>query len=134
MYLRRKKMSKWLNKKLFESFSAEKINEEENKQEQGESNYPTWKAAAGDVDKNATYEVRLLPYKNGFYKKIKFHFFKVGDKFRFFMCKKQHNDDEYCPICEVVKKLWTGSEADKTRARELKRKEKFVTNIFIVIS
>lgn len=125
-------MSKWLNDDLFKKFVEERKKEDE-KQDSGkfQQKWPT--PAAGTSETPETYIIRFLPDKKGIpYKKFYYHMFKVGEKFKFFLCPKTHNFDNYCPICAATSKLWTGSDADKEIAKVLKRKEKFVGNIFIV--
>lgn len=92
-----------------------------------------WKALEkGPSDNPKVYEVRFLPDpKNGFYKKIFYHMWKFGDKWMYFTCPKTENFDNPCPICAVVNKLFQGSENDKNEARKLKRKEKYVSNVFV---
>jgi hypothetical protein len=55
----------------------------------------------------------------------------MGEKWVYFQCPKTEDFNNPCPICAVVNKHFQGSENDKTEARKLKRKEKFVSNVFV---
>lgn len=125
-------MSKWINKDLFKEFAEEKKNET-----QPTSGGPLfekkWKALEkGPSSDPKTYEVRFLPdVKNGFYKKIHYHMWKVGEKYVYYVCPKTDDFNNPCPICSAVNKLFAGSEDDKKIARNMKRKEKYVSNVFV---
>lgn len=87
----------------------------------------------GTTDRPKTYVIRFLPDKKGnFYQKYYYHMFQSGEKWVFILCPKTHNFENYCPFCSVTNKLYTGSAADKKMAYQYKRKEKFVSNIFVV--
>lgn len=58
--------------------------------------------------------------------------FQSGDQWKFSICPKTFNQEAYCPICAVTNKLYKGNEADKSEAQKFKRKEKFVSNIYVV--
>ncbi|MFW6026787.1 MAG: hypothetical protein ACOCRX_10640, partial [Candidatus Woesearchaeota archaeon] len=48
------------------------------------------------------------------------------------LCPKTFNFENPCPICSVTSKLYKGTEDDKKEAGRYKRKQKFVSNIFVV--
>jgi len=125
-------MSKWVTKDLFKEFVEEKRNETQ-PTSGGAFLDKKWKALEkGPSDNPKTYEVRFLPDPTkGFYQKIFYHMWKMGEKWVYFQCPKTEDFNNPCPICAVVNKLFQGSENDKTEARKLKRKEKFVSNVFV---
>jgi hypothetical protein len=109
---------------------------EEQKKEDSNSGTPSfkreWKPEKGTADKPNSYEIRFLPdVKTGFYKKQLYHMFQVDGKWAFYQCPKTTDFNNPCPICSVVQKLYQGSEDDKKEARRLKRKQKFISNIFV---
>jgi len=129
-------VSKWISKELFNDFQKEKKSEIEN-----QSTYSgvrrsdiIWETPVkGTQDKPKIYEGRFLPDTNGgFYKKYSYHMFQSGDKWVFIICPKTYNFDNYCPFCSATSKLYQGSAADKKMAYNYKRKEKFVSNFFLV--
>lgn len=125
-------MSKWITKDLFQSFVEEKKNE--TVQNTGGAFFDKrWKALEkGPSDNPKTYEVRFLPDpKSGFYKKIFYHMYKSGEKWVYASCPKTEDFNNPCPICSVVNKLFQGTENDKNEARKLKRKEKYVSNVYV---
>lgn len=126
-------MSKWINKEKFEKFKNER--ESDTVPEIGGNNfarkYPSPKM--GTASKPNEYHVRLLPDTNGdFYKKMHFHMFRSGEKWNFILCPKTFSMDNYCPWCALTQILYQGSESDKKRAYNYKRKDKFVGNVFVV--
>lgn len=125
-------MSKWISKDTFKEFADEKKNETQ-PASGGAFLDKKWKALEkGPSDNPKTYEVRFLPDpKNGFYKKIFYHMWKQGEKWVYQLCPKTEDFNNACPICAVVNKLFQGSESDKNEARKLKRKEKYVSNVFV---
>lgn len=125
-------MSKWVTKDLFQNFVEEKKNETQ-PATGGAFIDKKWKnLEKGPSDNPKTYEVRFLPDPvKGFYKKIFYHMWKVGEKWCFYQCPKTEDFNNPCPICAVVNKLFQGSESDKVEARKLKRKEKYVSNVFV---
>lgn len=123
-------MSKWINKDLFAEFTNEKKNEVAGGS--GNDFSKKWSVEKGTADNPKTFEVRFLPdKKQGFYKKYYYHMWKIGEKWTFVQCPKTHDFNNPCPICSVVNKLFAGSETDKNEARKLKRKQKFISNVFI---
>jgi hypothetical protein len=126
-------MSKWLKKDAYEMFANEKTKEAEEQQEQG-GFYNKWKnPKMGTTEKAKEYKIRLLPdVENGFYKKYMYHGFKSGETFKYFLCEKTHGMDKYCPWCEATKMLYQGNDSDKRKAGEYKRKERYVSNVYIV--
>lgn len=126
--------SKWIKKDLFEQFVEEKQNEETNKKPTSRRSDMVWQTPQmGTQDKPKIYEVRLLPDPTGqFYKRFYYHGFKSGDRWYFPLCTKTDDFYNWCPFCAAASKLYTGTQADKTLASSIKRKEKFVGNIFVV--
>jgi len=126
-------MSKWVNKEKFEDFKKER---ERDKKEKPDNityarRYPNPKM--GSHDKPKEYHVRLLTDPNqDFYKKYHYHMFQSGDQWVFIMCPKTKDMDAYCPWCHATQLLYKGSSADKKKAYNYKRKDKYVGNIFVV--
>jgi len=126
-------MSKWVNKEKFEDFKKER---ESDKTEKPDNityarRYPNPKM--GSHDKPKEYHVRLLTDPNqDFYKKYHYHMFQSGDQWVFIMCPKTKDMDAYCPWCHATQLLYKGSSADKKKAYNYKRKDKYVGNIFVV--
>lgn len=121
-------MSKYVRKDLFAKFKEQVQQESTPSERKGPSNkFPN--PAPGE------YKFRFLPDKTGeqFYKKYFYHMFQVGDKWTFIMCPKTFDFEAYCPLCAVANKLYkTGNESDKKEAGRFKRKEKFVSNIYVL--
>jgi len=126
-------MSKWVNKEKFEEFKKER------EQDTSDDNtgvdyarlYPNPKM--GTLNKPKEYHIRLLPDPNGdFYKKYHYHMFESGENWIFIMCPKTYDMNAYCPWCHANQILYKGSSADKKKAYQYKRKEKYVGNIFVV--
>jgi len=126
----------WINKDLFSKFQEEKKQEKEKKSEVSfiRRSEISWKnPTRGTSDKAKVYTGRFLPDPNGnFYKKYMYHMFQTGDNWSFFLCPKTHNFDNYCPWCSVTSKLYTGTKEDKKAAYNYKRKEKFVSNFYVL--
>lgn len=128
-------MSKWIKKELFSKFQEEKKNEAETQQQSGlRRSDLVWETPQkGTSERPKVYEGRFLPDKNGnFYKKYSYHMFQSGEKWAFILCPKTHAFENYCPVCSVTSKLYQGSPADKRTAYQYKRKDKFVSNFFVV--
>ncbi len=125
-------MSKWLNNDKFEKFKNERLND--NERDDSVSFARKWRnPKMGTLSKPKEYILRLLPDPDGeFYTKIKYHMFQSGESWNFIMCPKTHDQDAYCPWCQITQLLYNGSTADKKKAKDYKRKEKFVGNIFII--
>ncbi len=125
-------MSKWVNTEKFEEFREEREND--NSTEKQVSFARKWKnPQMGTINKPNEYHLRMLPDTDGnFYKKMMYHMFQSGESWYFIMCPKTHGMDNYCPWCAVTQLLYQGSTADKKKAGQLKRKEKFVGNTYIV--
>ena len=125
------KMSKWLNADKFKDFKNDR--QSDNTVDDSVSfarKYTNPKM--GTQQKPKQYEMRLLPDPDGnFYKKYMYHMFMSGESWNYIMCPKTHGLDNYCPWCEINKILYQGSSADKKKAKDYKRKEKFVGNVFI---
>lgn len=126
-------MSKWLNKEDYEMFANQKANEAE-KEPAGGGFYKKWKnPQMGTTERAKEYAIRLLPnIKRGFYKEYLYHAFTSGENFTYFLCEKTGDLDKYCPWCEANKILYQGNESDKKKAADYKRKERYVSNVFIV--
>ena len=126
-------MSKWINKELFDDFQKEKTEEKDN-EGFSRSNLLWNTPEKGTVENPKVYEGRFVPDKNGqFYKRFYYHMWQSGDEsWNFVLCPKTNDWKNYCPICSATQKLFKGDEADKKQAYQLKRKEKFVGNWFVV--
>ena len=127
-------MSKWLKKDSYEMFADKKTKEAEQQDTQvGGGFYNKWKnPKMGTTEKAKEYKIRLLPdVEEGFYKDYMYHGFMSGETFKYFLCEKTHGMDKYCPWCEATKMLYQGNESDKRKAGDYKRKQRFVSNIFI---
>jgi len=129
-------MSKWIKKSLFSDFQQEKKEEADAPQQQFglRRSELVWETPQkGSSEKPKIYEGRFLPDKNGgFYKKYSYHMFQSGEKWAFVLCPKTQGMDRYCPLCSATSKLYQGTAADKKMAYNYKRKEKFVSNFFLV--
>ena len=128
-------MSKWISKDLFNDFQKEKKAEADKPTTYGMKRSDViWETPQkGTAEKPKIYEGRFLPnIDGGFYKKYSYHMFQSGEKWMFLLCPKTHDFDNYCPLCSATSKLYQGSAADKKMARNYKRKEKFVSNFFII--
>ena len=127
--------SKWINKDLFNEFQEQKKAEADSTPTGGMKRSDlVWKTPEkGTTDKAKVYEGRFVPDKKGnFYMKYFYHMFLSGDQWTFTLCPKTFNFNDYCPLCSATSKLYTGSAADKKMASNYKRKEKFVSNIYII--
>lgn len=125
--------SKWVNKALFENYVQEKEKEEAPQQYVKRSDliFPT--PEMGTAEKAKVYEFRFIPDNKGnFTKKYMYHAFRVGEKFRSFVCEKSFGMDNFCPWCLASQKLYMGNDNDKKAASNYKRKNRNVGNIFIV--
>jgi len=125
-------MSKWLDKSKFNEWEEKKVNEKE--KEPINSFYPKLtNPPMGPNGKPREYEFRLLPDLDGTgYKTYFYHMFKVGESWEFFACPKTHGLDEYCPWCAISGILYKGNASDKAKAKEYSRKQKYVSNIYVV--
>jgi len=125
-------MSKWLDKDKFKDFKNDRQNEAEKPETQMAFARRWRNPVMGSQSKPKEYHLRFLSDPNGeFYKKYNYHMFKSGENWKFIMCPKTHGMDEYCPWCQITQLLYQGSAADKKKAGEYKRKEKYVGNIFV---
>ena len=126
-------MSKWLNKKKFKEWDEQKSTEQDNSNE-NQSFYKKWiNPKMGGVGKPREYEFRLLPDTDGSgYKGYFYHMFQVGEKWEFFSCPKTEGLECYCPWCQITQILYKGNASDKKKAGDYKRKQKYVSNVFIV--
>jgi len=129
-------MSKWINKDLFNDFQKEKKVEADAPQQQfglRRSDLVWETPQKGTSERPKVYEGRFVPDPKGnFYKKYSYHMFQSGEKWAFILCPKTEAFENYCPVCSVTSKLYQGSPADKRMAGSYKRKEKFVSNFFLV--
>ena len=128
-------MSKWINKDLFDHFRKEKIDEKDTQVTTFRRSDLLWDTPEkGTVEQPKIYEGRFLPDSNGnFYEKYFYHMWQAGEKWVFVLCPKTFDFANYCPFCSAVNKLYSsGSKQDRSHAYQLKRKEKFVSNFYIV--
>ena len=126
-------MSKWINKSLFENYAQQKEKEEAPQQfiKRSERVWPT--PEMGTAEKAKVYEGRFLPDPKGsFTKKYFYHGFKVGEKFRSFLCDKTDDMNNFCVFCAATQKLYMGNDNDKKAAANYKRKTRNVGNWYIV--
>ena len=128
-------MSKWLRKDDYEMFADQKAKEAENATTDTVGGfYKKWKnPQMGTQEKAKEYKLRLLPDpKKGYYKNYLYHGFMSGESFNYFLCEKTFDMDAYCPFCDATKMLYQGNDSDKRKASEYKRKERFVSNVYII--
>lgn len=125
-------MSKWVNSEKFEEFRTDREND--NSKQENNTFARKWRnPQMGTLQKANEYFLRMLPDTDGnFYKKMFYHMFLSGESWNFIMCPKTHGMDNYCPWCAITQLLYQGSAADKKRAAQYKRKEKFVGNTFVI--
>ena len=128
-------MSKWIDKDLFDEFQKEKIEEKDNSGGANRSAllWPT--PEKGSIENPKVYEGRFVPDpKKQLYKRYYYHMWQAGDEsWIFVLCPKTHDFKNYCPFCSVTSKLYAGgTKQDKAQGYNLKRKEKFVGNWFVV--
>lgn len=126
-------MSRWINKDLFENYVQEKEQEAAPKQFVRRSDilFPT--PEMGTTEKPKVYEGRFLQDPKGkFTLKYMYHGFKVGEKFKSFLCEKTHGLDNFCPFCTATQKLYMGNTNDKKAAGNYKRKNRNVGNWYVV--
>ena len=128
--------SKWINGDLFNKFQEQKKNEKDKPQGGGglRRSELAWKnPEMGTVDRAKIYVGRFLPDPKGqFYKEYQYHMFKVGEQWTFFLCPKTYHMENFCPWCSANSKLYTGTKADKQQAYQLKRKQKFLGNWYVI--
>ena len=125
-------MSKWLDKKLFETYKEESKNRQTTKPPIIRSEVVWQNPKAGTEDIPEVYEGRLLSDPNGlFVKRYLYHMWKVGDKYTSHLCPKTTEFSAWCPICSLVSILYNGTSDDKNLAKQMKRKERFVCNFYI---
>jgi len=124
--------SKWIKAEKFEEFRGER--ESDNSTEKQITYARRWRnPQMGSQQKPNEYQIRLLPDTDGnFYKKYFQHVFQSGESWNYILCPKTNGLDNYCPWCAASQLLYQGSTADKKKAALLKRREKFVSNIFVV--
>jgi hypothetical protein len=124
-------MSKWVNTEKFDDFREEREND---KQKENPitfaRKYPNPKM--GDQNRPHEYHLRLLPDPDGnFYKKYFYHMFQSGESWHYIVCPKTHGMDNYCPWCAITQLLYQGSSADKKKASQYKRRDRYVGNVFV---
>jgi len=129
-------MSEWIDKELFRNFKEEKKREREqdDKRQNGiERTAVLWPTPErGTTEKPKMYEGRFLPdIKGRFYMKYYYHMFTDGEKWYFVLCDKTFDFGNFCPWCTVTSRLYQGTQDDKKKAYEYKRKEKFVGNFYL---
>ena len=126
-------MSKWVNTDKFEQFKEERSNDTSDKKSDVSFARKYKNPVMGTNSKPKEYHLRLVPdMKGNFYKKIHYHMFQSGETWYFIVCPKTENFDNYCPWCQLTQLLYQGSDSDKTRAQQYKRKDKFVGNVYVV--
>jgi hypothetical protein len=125
---------KWIDKDLFAKYVETKEQEAEPKgQGMRRSDFVWPTPAAGTADKPKVYEGRLLQDPKGlFTKKYYYHMWKSGEKMVFVLCPKTDDFNNWCALCAVTSKLYTGTDTDKKLASDVKRKERHVANFYIV--
>lgn len=127
--------SKWIDGDLFGEFQQKKKDEKDKPQGGGVFRSEiVWKTPEkGTIDTPKVYEGRFITDKNGrFYEKYYYHMFKSGESWIFILCPKTFDFECFCPFCTASQKLYMGTTADKKRARDYSRKEKFVGNFYII--
>ena len=133
--MRRKKMtSKWINKKYFDEYTKNKENENTGTSDDFDRLNRMWRTPVkGTVESPKVYEGRFLPDPKGkFTLRFFYHLFNSGDQWRFVLCTKTFDFQNWCPFCAATSKLYKGSDADKKQAYNYKRKSKHVGNFYIV--
>ena len=128
-------MSKWIDKEVFEDFQKEKIEEKDNEGGANRSAKLWITPEKGSIENPKVYEGRFVPDPKGkFYKRYYYHMWQAGDEsWIFILCPKTHDFKNYCPFCSVTSKLYAGgTKSDKAQGYNIKRKEKFVGNWFVV--
>lgn len=127
-------MSKWIDKNLFDDFQKKKT--EEKDQPSNNRSELLWENPKMGTTENAKiYEGRLLPDPdNSFYERYYYHMWQAtDDSWYFVLCPKTEKFENFCPLCKANQKLYaTGSKEDKRQAYNIKRKEKFAVNWFVV--
>jgi len=125
-------MSKWLDEKQIEEYLDLKKNETPGPR----ATDVLWKPDKGTKNTPNMYKFRFLPNKSrGFTKKYMYHMFRKssGEGWIFILCSKTDDWNNFCPICAINNKLWQSeSKADKDLARAMKRKNKHISNIYLV--
>lgn len=125
-------MSKWIDKELFDDFQKEKTEEKDNEGFRSENVWAT--PEKGTTENPKVYEGRFLPDPKGkFYKRYYYHMWQSADEsWNFVLCTKSFDWTNYCPVCSATQKLFKGDDNDVKQAYQIKRKEKFVGNWFVV--
>ena len=127
--------SKWINKSLFSEYVREKEEEKANvPQYENNRSALVWKNPdKGSSDTPNIYEGRLLPDPKGkFTRKYYYHMFKSGENWLFSLCPKTFDFSAWCPFCSITQKLYKGSASDKSMASNYKRKQKHITNFYVI--
>lgn len=127
----------WVNVDAFNKFVEEKKQEKEPVNTGGfkRKMEVMWRnpVRGQSTEKPKVYTGRFLTDPKGqYYKKYHFHGFMLGDKFQSHLCPKTFNFDNFCPWCFATSKLYTGSNADKKSAGNFKRKDKYLSNFYII--
>lgn len=126
-------MSKWIDKELFNDFQKEKTEEKDSDGfNRSEKLWAT--PEKGTTENPKVYEGRFIPDPKGkFYKRYYYHMWQSGDEsWNFILCPKSHDWKNYCPLCAATQKLFKGDDSDVKQAYQVKRKEKFIGNWFVV--
>jgi len=127
-------MSQWIDKDLFSKFAEEKSKEQDSPTAGPRRLDIVWQTPEkGTPERAKNYEGRFLPdTKGNFYYKYYYHMFYSGERWNFLLCPKTWQFDNFCPWCTVTQKLYMGNSEDKKMATNYKRKEKFVSNFYVV--
>jgi hypothetical protein len=127
-------MSQWIDKDLFSKFAEEKSKEQDSPAAGPRRLDIVWQTPEkGTPERSKNYEGRFLPdVKGNFYFKYCYHMFYSGERWNFLLCPKTWQFDNFCPWCTATQKLYLGNSEDKKMAANYKRKEKFVSNFYIV--
>ena len=128
-------MSRWIDKDLFAKYVEQKEREIDAPPSGGlrRSDFVWPTPAPGTAEKPKVYEGRLLQDPKGlFTKKYYYHMWKSNDKMVFYLCPKTDDFSNWCALCAITSKLYTGTESDKKLAYEVKRKERHIANFYIV--
>lgn len=128
-------MSKWFDEKKFGAF-AKKIKEAEWAEQQSRSFGAMFPKYSKPFD--VTYILRFLPAMKDsnptdFYQKEYYHSFPGQDgKWLWVTCPWTYGDKK-CPLCRIVSKLYASPEReDRRMANALKRKQRWLSNVYVV--
>jgi hypothetical protein len=129
-------MSKWINKEKANLFIKKKKTEENDVKDSFvggnfAKKYPN--PEKGTQTKAKEYKIRFIPDPEGeFYLEYFYHFVTVGEKSRYILCEKTFGNEKFCPLCAATNKLYKGNSDDKAKAGDIRKKQRFVGNIYVV--